>query len=192
MRATRLAAHIFDVAADTVVGAICLAANFFVTAQHGFAAAHINDHIAKFFALHNTIDDRANAVFEFFILAVTLGFAHLLNDHLLAALGGDSAHIYRGDFLGIGVAYLRIGHVLARLRHGHFGLIVFYRIIFDNGTHAGKGGTPGFPVDLYPNIHFRAVARFGRAGQAFFHRLDHEGRVDHFFAGNCLGGLQKL
>ena len=102
LRATHFAAHILDVAADAVVRAIAFAADLFVAAQDRFASTHVDDDVAVFLALDETVDDGAGAVLEFFVLAVTFGFAHLLQDHLLGRLRGDPAHFDRRDFFDKG------------------------------------------------------------------------------------------
>jgi hypothetical protein len=73
------------------------------------APAHIDDDVAVFLALDDTVDDGAGTVLEFLVLAVTLGLADLLQDHLLGRLRGDPAHVDGGDRLVEAVADLRFG-----------------------------------------------------------------------------------
>ena len=51
--------------------------------------------VAELDALDDAVDDLADAVLEFVVLALALGIAHLLHDHLLGVLGGDAAEIDR-------------------------------------------------------------------------------------------------
>ena len=90
LRAAGLAAHILDEAADAVAIAIALAADLLVAAQDAFATADIDDDVAIFLALDDTVDDRAGAILELLVLAVALRLAHLLQDHLLGATGRRS------------------------------------------------------------------------------------------------------
>ena len=59
------------------------------------AAAEIDDDVAVFDALDHAVDDLADAVLELLVLALALGVAHALHDHLLGGLGGDAAEIDR-------------------------------------------------------------------------------------------------
>ena len=192
LRAALLAAHVFDVDADAVVRAIAFAANLLVPAQDRFASAHVDDDVAIFLALDQTVDDGPGAVFEFFVLAVTLSFADLLQDDLLGRLRRDAAHFNRRHFLDESVANLGVGHVLLGLLYGELGLIVLKLIILDHGADAGEGGLAGLAVDVHPDVHLGAVARLGGTGEGFFHRFDDQTRVDHLLARHRLGGLQQL
>ena len=192
LRATLFAAHILDVHADTVVRAIAFAADFLVATQDRFASAHIDDNVAIFLALDQTVDDRAGAVLEFFVLAVTLGFADLLQDHLLGGLCGDTAHFNRWDFFAEFLTDFGVGHILFGLLYRELRLIVLKLVIGHNRTHTGKGRATGLAVDGNANVHLSAVARLRRPSERFFHRFNHEIGVDHLFAGHSLGGLQQF
>ena len=192
LRAARLATDVLDIAADAVAGAIRLAADLFVAAQNRFATANIDDDVAVFLALDLTVDDRALAVAEFFVLTVALGLTDLLQDHLLGRLRGDTAQINRGNFVNHLVAKLRVGEIGFGLLDRQLSVMVFHRVIFHHGADAGKAGAAGLTVDLHPDVHFRAIARLGRAGEAVFHRLNHQFGVDHLLARDRFGGLQKF
>ena len=112
-RGSRL--HVVDVGADTVAVADVLARDHLVAADDAFGAAEIDDDVAVFDALDRAVDDLADAVLVLAVLALALGLAHLLHDHLLGVLCGDAAEIdgrqRLGDEvadLGLGVAPLRI------------------------------------------------------------------------------------
>src|SRR4029079_4431655 len=107
LRSAGFAADIEDVGADTVAVAEHLARQHFVAADDGFTAAEIDDHAALFDALDPALADIADAVLEFLVLPVALGFAHLLHDHLLGGLCGDAAIFQRWQGVGDGVAALR-------------------------------------------------------------------------------------
>jgi hypothetical protein len=74
---------------------IAFAPDLVVAAQDTLAPADIDDDVAVFLALDDTVDDGAGAVLEFLVLALALGFADLLQDHLLGRLRGDPAHVDR-------------------------------------------------------------------------------------------------
>ena len=107
LRPALLAAHVVDVGADAVAVAEGLARDQLVAAHDRLAAAEVDDDVAVFDALDDAVDDLADAVLVFVVLAVALGLAHLLHDHLLGRLRGDAAEIDRRQRLGDGVADLR-------------------------------------------------------------------------------------
>ena len=92
-----------------------LARQHLVAAHDRLAAAEIDDHVAVFDALDDAVDDVADAVLVFLVLAVALGLAHLLHDHLLGRLRGDAAEFERRQRVGDGVADLRGRVALARV-----------------------------------------------------------------------------
>src|SRR5690606_24556087 len=192
LRAAGFAPHVLDVAADAVADAIGLAADLLVPAQDALAPADVDDDVAVFLALDDPVDDAALAVLEFLELAVALGLAHLLQDHLLGALRGDAAQIDGGNLIHDLVADLRVGQVAFRLLDGQLGVVVLKFLVGNHGADAGKAGAAGLAVDLHPDVHFRAVAGLRGPGEAVLHRLDHQIRVDHLFPRHRLGGLQKL
>ena len=115
LRAALLAAHVVDVGADAVAVAEVLARDHLVAADDALAAAEIDDDVAVFDALDGAVDDLADAVLVFVVLALALGLAHLLHDDLLGGLGGDAAEIERRQGLGDEVADLAAGFAPARL-----------------------------------------------------------------------------
>ena len=121
---TGLAAHILDVATNAVIRAIAFATDLLVPAQDRFAATDIDDDVAVFLALDDAVDDRAGAVLEFLELTVTLGFADLLQDHLLGRLRGDPAHLDRRNLVDERVADLGVVQKLLGLLDGQLGLVV--------------------------------------------------------------------
>src|SRR6266511_2725777 len=100
LRPARLTAHVVDEGTDAVAVAERFSRQHFVAAHDRLAAAEIDDHVAVFHALDDAVDDVADAVLVFLILAVALGLAHLLHDHLLGRLGGDAAVLERRQGLG--------------------------------------------------------------------------------------------
>ncbi len=192
LRTARFAAHILDETANSIIGAIRFAANFFVAAQNAFATTNVYDNVAILFALHNTINNRACTIFEFFVLAIALGFANLLQDNLLCGLRSDTAKLHRRDLFGQNITNRRVRHVFFGLLDGQLSLIILKIIVLNNRANTGKGCLASLAIDGHMNVHFRAVTRLCSACEALLHRFNNDRRIDHFFACYGLGGLQQL
>src|ERR1700704_3692391 len=95
LRAARLTSYIVNIGADAVAVAKHLAREQLVAPHDRLAAAEIDHHIAVFDPLDDAVDDVADAVLVLLVLAVALGLAHLLHDHLLGGLGGDASIFQR-------------------------------------------------------------------------------------------------
>src|ERR1700679_1632846 len=115
LRTAGLAAHVINISADAITGAEGFARDHLVAAHHAFGLAKINDHRTEFRTLDHAMHDFADAVLVFVILALALGIAHLLHDHLLGILGIDAVEIDRRQGLGDDVAYLGVGIAVASL-----------------------------------------------------------------------------
>ena len=116
LRPAGFAAHVVDIGADAIAGAEALARDHLVAAHDAFGTAEIDHDRAEFDALDDAVDHFADAILVFLELALALGVAHLLHDHLLGGLGGDAAEIDRRQRLGDDVADL--GGRIARARIG--------------------------------------------------------------------------
>src|SRR5262249_6084214 len=90
LRAAGLAAHVVDVGAYAVARPEGLARQQLVAAQDRLGAAEVDRDVAKLDALDQAVDDLAGAVLVLLELALTLGLAHALHDHLLGGLGVDA------------------------------------------------------------------------------------------------------
>src|SRR6185312_11715565 len=69
LRAAGFAAHVVDIGADAVAGAEALARDHLVAAHDAFRAAEIDDDRAEFRTLDDAVNDFADAILEFFVLA---------------------------------------------------------------------------------------------------------------------------
>src|SRR5262249_38336399 len=127
--------------------------------------------------------DLANPVLEFLILALALGVAHLLHDHLLRRLCGDAPKVHRGQRFGDEVARLRGGILLARVCERDLVGRVLDRLA---DLHQA------LQIDLGPNAGFGAVARPRRLLDGVFHRRHHDHAVDRLFARDGIRDLQQL
>ena len=192
LRAARFAAHVEEIGADAVAGAEGFARDHFVAAHDRLAAAEIGDHVAVFDALDDAVDDFADAVLVFLVLAVALGVAHLLHDDLLGRLRRDAAEIEGRQGLGDGVADLGRRVALARLRQGDLAGIVLDRRVVDHEQVARQAQLAGLAVDLGVDVGLGAVARARRLGDGVRHRVEHDLLVDHLLARDRIGDLQRV
>ncbi len=112
LRPALFAAHVVDIGANAVAIAEQFARDQLVAPHDAFAATKVDDDIAVFDPLDHAVDDLADTVLVFVVLAVALGFAHLLHDDLLGGLGGDPAEVHRRQRLGDIIAQLSCGIAL--------------------------------------------------------------------------------
>ena len=110
-----LAAHVVDIGAHAVAVAQRLARHDLVAADDRLGAAEIDHDVAEFDPLDDAVDDLADAVLVFLILALALGVAHLLHDDLLGGLRGDAAEFDGRQGFEDEVADLSVGVALAGL-----------------------------------------------------------------------------
>jgi hypothetical protein len=190
LRPARFAAHVVDIGADAIAGAEIFARDHLVAAHDAFGAAQIDDDGAEFHALDDAVDDFADAILVFLILALALGVAHLLHDHLLGGLGGDAREIDRRQRLGDDVAHLRGRIARARVFQRNLDLVVVDQL--DDVQIARDMGLAGLGIDLDPDLVLAAVMRLGRALHRLFHRVQHDGFVDRLVARDRVGDLQEF
>ena len=146
LRPAHLAADVEEIGADAVAGPEGLARDEFVAAHDRLAAAEIGDDVAVFDALDDAVDDLADAVLVFLVLPVALGVAHLLHDDLLRRLRGDAAEIERRQRLGDGIADLRRGIALARLRDRDLARVVLDRRSSTTSRWRERRNSPVLPL----------------------------------------------
>src|SRR6185312_8105894 len=190
LRAAGLAAHVEDIGAHAIAGPEGLARQELVAAQHRLGAAEIDGDVAELDALDQAVHDFADAVLVFLELALALGLAHALHDHLLGGLGGDAAEIdgrQRIDDeiadLGVGIAVLGVGDQHLR------------RVVLDGLDHLAVAlqlDLAAVAIDLGADVVLGAV--FGAAGllDGLLHRDQHLLAVDALLAGDGVGHLQQL
>ncbi len=190
LRAALLAAHVVDIGANAVAIFVGLARNQFVAADDRLAAAEIDDDVAVFDALDRAVDDLADAVLVFVVLAVALGLAHLLHDHLLGRLGGDAAEVHRRKLLGDEVAGLGVGIALARVLDRD--LARAFLDVLDHLEQALQLHLAGLRVDVGADVGLLAVARARRLLDGVGHRVDDDRLVDRLLARDRIRDLQEL
>ena len=82
-------ANVEDDGADALVGMITLAGNLLAARQDAVGLAQVDDDRAPLEPLHRAGDEVAALILELIKETVALGFANLLDDHLLGGLGRD-------------------------------------------------------------------------------------------------------
>ncbi len=190
LRPALLAAHVVDIGAGAIAWPEHLARDHLVAPDGCFAATEIDDDIAVFDALHDSIDDVADAVLVFLILPVALRLTHFLDDHLLCRLRGDAAEIEGRQGLGDPVADLRRGIFLARIDEQDLCRVVFDLI--DDEQQARKPDLAGLRIDLGAHLGFLAIAGARRLLDGVLHRGQDDLPVDRFLARDRVGNLQKF
>ena len=183
-------AHVVDIGAHALALAEALARQQLVAAQDRLGAAEIDDDVAELDALDQAVDDLADAVLVLVVLALALGVAHLLHDHLLGGLRRDAAEIDRRQRVGDEVADLGLGVEALGL-----GQLDLRRLVLDGVGDLAEAHQPdlaALAVDLGADVVFLAV--FGAAGllDGLLHRLQHLVAVDALVAGDGVGDLQQL
>ena len=146
--------------------------------------------MAEFDRLDHAGDDFARAVLELFVLALALGIADLLEDHLLRALRVDAAQIDRRQRIDDEVADLGVVLKLLRLFEVDLLEVIFH--FFDHFDHTPQAQITGLRVELGADIVFRAVTVAGRFLNRLFHRLDDDRLVDHLFRSDRVGDREEF
>src|SRR6185437_13828380 len=190
LRPAHFLAHIVDIGAHALALAEALARQQFVAAQDGLGAAEVDDDVAEFDTLDEAIDDLADPILELVVLALALGIAHALHDHLLRGLRRDAAEIDRRQRIGEEIADfgLRIEML------GYFELDL-RRFVLDRIGDLAKAhqlDLAVLAVDLGANVVFEAVFRAARFLDRLLHGLEHFVAIDAFVARDGVGDLEKL
>ena len=190
LRAAIVALHLGDERADTLADTGGFAGNLLVAADDAFGTAEVDDHMAEFDRLDHAGDDFARAILEFLELALALGIADLLEDHLLGRLRVDAAEIDRRQRIDDEVADL--GIVLQLLRGLQIDLLEIVLDLFDHLDDAPQAQVTGLRIELGANVVLRTIAVAGGLLDRLFHRFDHDGLVDHLFRCDRIGDREEF
>ena len=87
-----------DVEAEAVADGVVLGGDAFLFGDDAFEFAEVHDDVAFFEAADGAVDDIAGAVFKFLVDEFFFFLADALHHGLASGLGGDAAHVVRGDF----------------------------------------------------------------------------------------------
>ena len=124
------------------------------------------------------------------ILALALGVADLLENHLLGGLGGDAAELDRRQRVDDEVADR--GALLQLLRARRVDLLEMIFGLLDHFEHAPQAQVAGLAVELGANVVLGAVAGAGGALDRVLHRLDDDALVDQLLARDGVGDRDQL
>ncbi len=185
-----LRAHVVDVGAHALALAEAFARQQLVAPQDRLGAAEIDHDVAELDALDEAVDDLADAVLELVVLALALGVAHLLHDHLLGRLRGDAAEIDRRQRIGQEIADLGLGIEALGLGERDLRRLVLDRI--GDLAEAHQADLAGLAVDLGADVVFEPVFRAPGLLHRLLHRLEHLVAVDALVARDGFGDLQEF
>ena len=182
--------NVVDVRAHAVADLEVLARQQLVAAQHRLGPAEIDDHIAVVDPLDQAVDDLADPILELLELALALGLADLLDDHLLCRLRRDPAEIdgrklIRQEVADFGIRLLPARRLDDDLR----GLILDG---LDDLAVAGQRDVAGPMIDVGPDVVLLPILRPRGLLDRLLHGLQHFVPLDVFLAGNRVGNLQQL
>jgi len=148
--------------------------------QAGFGAAHVHDQIRTFGALDDDRDQFADAVVVLVKNGVALGFAHLLQNHLLGGLRRDAAEhfgrlgrAYFGAHFGRGILAARVAKADFACGIGHF---------LDHGQHGKHIHLARFLVELAAQVFLGFVIFAGRDDHGVFDGGHDHVRLNMLFA----------
>src|SRR5690606_18853297 len=176
LRTALFATHVVDIGANAIAVTESFTRDQFVTTHDGFATTQINDHIAVFDALHSTVDDFADTVLVFVILAVTLGFAHFLHDDLLCRLRGDTAEIHRRKLVSDEIANLCVRVAITGGEERNLRRVILD--VFNDFEQALQLDLTGLRIDVRANVAFLAVTRTRRLLDRIGHGRKNDLAVD--------------
>src|SRR6185295_12108036 len=190
LRAAGLAPHRHDQRADAVADADHFARDLLVAADDAFGAAEVDDDVAELDPLDHAGDDLGGAILEFLVLALALGVADLLEDHLLGGLGGDSAELDRRQRVDDEVADR--GAILQLLRAFLVDLLEIILDLRNDLEHPPQAQVAGLGVELGADVVLGAVAGAGGALDRVLHGLDDDALVDQLLARDGVGDREQF
>src|SRR6185295_15035296 len=190
LRAAALAPHRHDQRADAVADADHFARDLLVAADDAFGAAEVDDDVAELDPLDHAGDDLGGAILEFLVLALALGVADLLEDHLLGGLGGDSAELDRRQRVDDEVADR--GAILQLLRAFLVDLLEIILDLRNDLEHPPQAQVAGLGVELGADVVLGAVAGAGGALDRVLHGLDDDALVDQLLARDGVGDREQF
>ena len=148
-----------------------------------FGLAEVEDHVLALDALDRGVQDFLLAVRVFLENGVPLGFAHLLEDHLLGKLCGDAAQrsgvfVHADLAADLNARSKFVGFFQGDLVDGIFQLV----FVGDDGlVHVG-GDLAGVLVQFSAHVFLGLVVLAGGEGDRLFHGADHDLGLDALLA----------
>ena len=141
--------------------------------------------MAELDPLDDAGDDLAGAILELFILALALGIANFLKDHLFGGLRGDAAELDRRQRINDIVA--RDGAILELLSICDRDLLEIVVNRFDHFDDAPQPHVAGLAIDLGADVVLGAVTGAGGALDCILHRFDHDLAINQLLACDGIG-----
>src|SRR5918993_537804 len=190
LRTAGLAADSEDQRADAVADTDHLARDLLVAADDALGAAEVDDDVAELDPLDDAGDDFVGAVLEFFILALALGVADLLEDDLLGGLSGDAAELDRGQRVDDEVA--DAGTLLQLLSALFVDLLEMILRLLDDFENSPQAQVARLAVELGADVVLGAVAGAGGTLDRVLHRLNDDAAVDQLLACDGVRDREQL
>ena len=190
LRPTRLLAHVENIGAHPVAVGEMFARNAFVAPQQGLGAAQIDDDVAELDPLDQTVDDLADPALELLVMALALGLAHSLDNHLLGGLRRDAAEVDGWQGLDQKVAQFGVGLAAPRLVQGNLDGFFLDRV--GDLQIARQLDGAAFAVDGGADVVFVPVLGPSRFLDRLFHGLQDLVALYPLVARHGLCHLQQL
>ncbi len=190
LRPAGLLAHIQDVGPHSVPGVEVLPRDGFLPPQHRFGAAEINNNIAELDTFDQTIDDLADAIPEFVVLALALGFPDLVDNHLLRGLRGDAAKINGRQGIHQELADLRARFPRARSINADLSGFVFD--FFNHFKIPREADFAGYPIDGGAYVVLVAILGAARLLNCLLHGFEDFIAINALVTRHGLGDLQQF
>src|SRR6185369_12241587 len=159
-------------------------ARLFFARGASFGFAEIKNEIRAFLPLHGSVDDLAHASDVLVVNRVALGFAHLLEDHLLRDLCRNTAQSrgIRERMAGAVEAHftsdLSVLVFLTGVFQRDLDLRIFHLVVvLDDGLDRVHLDRPGFRVEHAAQVFLRLQIFARRYRNGVFDRADHDLRV---------------
>jgi hypothetical protein len=190
LRPARFLPDIIDIGSDPFALTEAFPRQKFVAAQDRLGTSEIDDDIAEFHPLRQTVDDFADPILELTVLPLPFGIPHLLDDDLLGRLCGDPPEIDRRQRIGNEVA--DFGSGVETLGDGKTDLGRLVLDGFRDLTEAQQADFSGLAIDLRPNIIFLTVFRAAGLLDRLLHRLEHLVAIDALVAGDAVRDLKEF
>ena len=171
LRPAQLVPDVVEIGADAILGAEQLARDQVVAAHDRLGPAEIDQHVAVLDALDLADHDLADPILVLVVLALALGLAHPLDDHLLGALRRDPAEVDRRQRVQDVVADLgrRIAHL--RILEPDLPVVVLDRV--GDLELAIEPVLAGAAVDLGHDLVLVAIVAARRGLVGLLHGLEH-------------------
>ena len=146
------AAYIINIGPNAIIGIQIFARNGLITAHNAFATTEVDNDIAIFDAFNRAVDDLADAILIFIILAFAFRFADLMRHDLTGHLRLDATQLERRQDFFIRLANKGVFIGFQRRVEGELGIFIFKRFIRYHGGDARNRHFTRFRVNVDANV----------------------------------------